>query len=159
MKQALTWVLCATLFVTMVAGDAAAVQPVTPEKPQKPTALSKSIEQLGVGTNTLVAVRLQNKSIVSGYIGETSPEYFVVIDAKTGKEAKVAYTQVSRLEAFNLVTGAQVHQGTGLRSRLVRGLQHVLPIQPVQQNNLRKGPLIVVGIAVLVAILLIVKLT
>jgi hypothetical protein len=153
-----TWSLCVTILVAVMAADAAAIQPLAPARAEKPE-LARQMERLGAGPNALVAARLRNKEIVSGYLKQSTGDGLVVVDPNSGRETEVAYAQVARLEVYNLVTGTEVHQGAGIKARLIRGLQRILPVQPVQQNNLSKGPLIVIGAAILVAIILIVKLT
>jgi hypothetical protein len=158
-KQVFTCVLCAALFAAVLSADAFAIQPVVPENSHKSIAISKLMDRLGTGTGSLLAVRLTDNSVVSGYVARADADSVTLADLKTGQETTVIYAQVSRLQGYNLVTGTEVHQGTGIRAKLVRGLHHLMPIQPVQQNSLRKGTLILVGIVVLVAIILAVELS
>ena len=158
MKQVSTWIVYIVLFALVVGADASAVEPAFPQKAVKPPALGKQIEQFGSGTNALVAVRLRDKSIVSGYISESSPEGFVVANLSTGVETKIAYPQVVSLAGYNFVTGTEVHHHEGLKARLFRAAMHLMPVQPVPQNNLSKGQFLVIAIVAVVVLILIVKL-
>jgi hypothetical protein len=145
--------------VALFAANALAWQPGSAPQSGKTPDVRRIVQGLGTGPEALIAIRAKDNSIVSGYLAEAGSDSLVVVDPQSGRRTSVALAEISRLEGHNLVSGAEVHQGRGLRSKIVRGLQRVMPIQPAHQNNLRKGPLIVAGIAVLVAIILIVKLT
>ena len=148
-NRAIVWVLCIAVFESIVCADAHAVLP------PKETHLTKAVAKLGTGTDALVALRLQDKSIVSGYVTKTQPESFTVVDTSTGEERAVMYAQVSQLEGVNVSTGVRVHHGGGFRAGIARGMAMVLPGRHVEANGFTKTTVLIIGIVlgVLIAII------
>ena len=72
------------------------------------------ISKLGPGKHTRVALKLRNKKVLAGYIGEVNDTSFVVSDPKTGTDSTVSYTDVTRVKGNNLSTGAKVGIGVGI---------------------------------------------
>lgn len=159
MRQVFTRVSCVVVVAALLAANASGLQPGSTQQKSKAPDAGRIVQALGTGPEALIAIRARDNTIVSGYLAEAGSDSLVVVDPQSGRRTSVSLAEISRLEGHNLVSGAEVHQGRGIRSKIVRGLQRVMPIQPAHQNNLRRGPLIVAGIAVLVAIILLVKLT
>lgn len=67
-----------------------------------------------MGENSLIEVKLKDKTKVKGYIGEISDDYFVVIDKLNGTSTKVPYPQVKQAKGNNLSTGAKIAIGLGI---------------------------------------------
>jgi hypothetical protein len=154
-NRAIVLVLCIAFFESIVCADAYAILPNQP----KPTHLTKVVDKLGTGTNSLVALRLRDKSIVSGYISQVGPQSFTVVDAATGEVHPVSFIQVAQLEGVNTSTGVRVHHGGGFRAGVVRGMAMVIPGRrpPVQSNQLLgTTTLLLIGIAVGILIAIVV---
>ena len=125
--------------------------------PPNSTHLTKIVGKLGTGTDALVALRLQDKSVVSGYIAHAGPESFTVVDTATGEEHTVAYVEVNHLEGVNVSTGVRVHHGGGFRAGVARGMAMVLPGRHVQANGyLARSTILIIGIVVGILIAVIV---
>jgi hypothetical protein len=115
------------------------------------------IEKLGTGENALVGVRMNDKTSVAGYVQEFDDDSFTVIDHKTGKAVKVSAYKIEKLQGFNAQTGAEVHEGTGIRAKFARTALKVLPGHQVPQNSLTgHGKTLLVGVilGVILAIVL-----
>jgi hypothetical protein len=151
-NRAIIWVLCIAVVESILCADAYAVLPNQP----KPTHLTKVVEKLGTGTDALVALRLQDKSVVSGYLAHAGPESFTVIDNATGEERTVAYIEVNRLEGVNVSTGVRVHHGGGFRAGVARGMAMVIPGRHVQSNSFIGGKALIIGIVIGILIAVIV---
>lgn len=150
-NRAIVWILCIAVFESILCADAYAVMP----NPPKATHLTKVVNKLGTGTDALVALRLQDKSVLSGYISHVGPESFTVVDGATGEERTVSFAQVSQLEGVNASTGTRVHHGGGFRAGIARGMAMVIPGKQVPANGYAKSTILMIGIGVgiLIAIL------
>jgi hypothetical protein len=84
LKRVSTIVLCGLLFETMLAADAWALQPVRPIASRQAARVQNAVERIGTGTNALVAVRLRDKSVVSGWIKDVGVDSFRVVEPQTG---------------------------------------------------------------------------
>ncbi|HST22514.1 MAG TPA: hypothetical protein VLR90_15420 [Blastocatellia bacterium] len=65
------------------------------------------IAKLGTGPEARVEVKLSNKQKLAGYVSESNPESFTVVDAK-GQATLVAYTQVKQVQGNNLSLGMKI---------------------------------------------------
>ncbi len=156
MKRLLVWTLCFALVETVFAADAFAIRR-TESGSKNDTRISKLLLRLGPGRDSLVAVRLQDKSVVTGFLDEAGSESFVVVDADSQVKHTVAYAQVARLQGYNLVTGVEVHHGLGIRGKIAAVFKYLLPSQRVPANSLTAGEktlIIGIVIGVLLAIIL-----
>lgn len=156
MKRAFTVVLCFVLFHTVLTADALALAPAAPPSRQA-VKVATAIARLGAGNDALVALRLQDKTVVKGRVAVIARDSFLVTDNETGLEQRVAYAQVARLQGVNLVSGAQVQVGGGFKARVARVATLLLPVHPVQKNSLTSGEktlLIGIVVGILLAIVL-----
>lgn len=72
------------------------------------------IAELGVGKDARVAVKLNDKTKLSGYLSQVNDDSFVVIDLKTGTPTTVAYPEVAQVQGHNLSTGVKIAIGVGI---------------------------------------------
>lgn len=154
MKRAFTVVLCFVLFHTILASDALALAPGAALSRQA-VKVAGAVARLGSGDNALVALRLQDKTVVKGRIAAIGRDSFLV--AGHHSEHRVLYWQVVRLQGVNLATGAQAHIGGGFKARMAQVAALVLPIRRAQANSLTGGEktlLLGIIIGVLLAIVL-----
>ncbi len=159
-KKALSSVLCLLLMQTILCSDAAAIRATTAQTRKQTTQLNQLLEKVGSGHDALVAVRLQDRSVVSGYMGSSGPFSVSLADPKTGAVQKVDYSQVDRLAGYNLATGVQVEQGTGIRGKLARAIGYVIPVKHVQGNHLSGGSkVLLIGIIIGVIVAIVVAKT
>ena len=66
-----------------------------------------NVEKLGDGENAKVKVKLMDGTTLKGYISETDPQGFKLVD-KYGTSVDVPYLQVKQVKGNNLSTGAKV---------------------------------------------------
>ena len=77
------------------------------------------IMKLGTGPQARVRVRLRDKTKLEGYVGRAGEEGFVLVDAKTGAETEIAYSQVKQVKGNNLSTGVTIAIALGLLAALI----------------------------------------
>lgn len=73
-----------------------------------------SIIKLSVGKNSLVEVKLRDKTKLKGYVGEIKENSFVVVDDATGTSTEVSYSQAKQVKGNNLSTGVKIVIGIGI---------------------------------------------
>lgn len=108
-------------------------------RPKKVERLSQLVGKLGSGDESLVAVRLRDKTAIAGRVQSIGTDNFSVMDRNTGEEITVSYFQVEKLQGFNVATGMEVHEGTGVRAALARLVLRGLPGHQVPSNSLSGG--------------------
>jgi hypothetical protein len=74
----------------------------------------QSIYKLGVGPDARVAVKLQDKTRLVGYISEAGENSFVVTEPRTGAATVVTYPNVAQVKGQNLSTGAKIAIGAAI---------------------------------------------
>ncbi len=157
-KQVFTFALCLAFVASVLSTDARAIELTNhPVEPRGVSQVRRLIENLGSGEDALVAVRLRDKSVVSGYVAQIERDSLVVVDPNTGAASTVDYTQIGRLQGLNVASGVEVHQGVGIRAKLARTVALIVPGQQVQKNNLSghsKALLIGIVIGIILAIVL-----
>jgi hypothetical protein len=156
MKRAFTVVLCFVLFHTILVADAMALAPGAPPSKQA-VKVAAAVARLGSGEGALVALRLQNKSVLKGRVAAIAADSFLVTDNETGAEQRVGYAQVARLQGVNLLSGTHVQVGGGFKARVVSVARLLLPVHQVQKNSLTSGEktlLIGIVVGILLAIIL-----
>ncbi len=154
LKRLLTIVLCGLLLETMLAADAWALQPAGPLLSKQAVRVKGAVERVGTGTDALVAVRLRDKSVVSGWVSGVGPDSFQVVDPHTGTQATVRFLEVSRLAGTNLVSGDTVQYGGGIRAKLAKAVSFIVPGRHPTANGFAETTLLIIGIVlgVLIAI-------
>lgn len=87
-------------------------------KPDKDSKFASKVKagilKLGVGEQSLVKVKLRDKTKLAGYVTEVSDESFVVTDSKTGATTSIAYKDVSQINGNNLSRGAKIALTVGI---------------------------------------------
>lgn len=136
--------------------QAFAIQPNNTVVPRRVQQLSDKMSTLGTGEQALIAVRLNDKTAVSGYLSEVGADSILVVNPKTGEETKVSLYKVDRLQAYNIETKKEVHQNTGVRGKLARLALKGWPGHDVPQNGFTHSTALIVGviIGILLAIVL-----
>lgn len=86
-------------------------------KEEKEAALAAKVKagvaKLGAGKDAAISVKLRNKTKLKGYVSRIEEESFVIADAKTGAETRVAYGDVTQAKGNNLSTGAIIAIAAG----------------------------------------------
>lgn len=65
------------------------------------------ITKLGIGKESLVKVKLKDKSKISGYVSEITEDDFTVVD-EADSATKIPYTQVKQVQGNNLSKNAKI---------------------------------------------------
>ena len=73
-----------------------------------------NLEKLGVGEDTLIVVKLRDKTKVAGYLSAINEESFSVTSLTTGTATSIAYPQVKQVKGHNLTTGQKVTIGVAV---------------------------------------------
>ena len=158
MMRTFTLVLCFLLFHSILTADALALAPGPAVPPTRQAVkVTTAVARLGSGDGALVALRLNDKTVVKGRLMAIERNSFVVTDNESGLDQRVAYAQVARLEGVNLASGTQVQVGGGFKARLARVAGLLLPTHRVQSNSLTSGEktlLIGIVVGILLAIVL-----
>lgn len=155
-KRVLAVALCFALVQSVLCADAFAIQPARPGPKGRNVRIARLLDRLGTGDDALIAVRLRDNSVVSGYLAQAGPDSLVVADLSTGRRAEVGYSEIARLQGFNVVTGAEAHYGGGIRAKMARAAALLLQRNRVPVYGLSKGKVLLIGIivGVIVAIVL-----
>jgi len=66
------------------------------------------IAGLGVGKDARVAVKLRDRTELTGYIGEVAEDSFVIRDTKTGIAITVTYANVAQVKGHNISRNASI---------------------------------------------------
>jgi hypothetical protein len=146
MKRFCRCLLAIVLIQSILCADALAIRSNPPLQSPKVVKINKLIAKLGSGTDALIAVRLNDKSAVKGYVSEVAQDSFLVVDPATGESNRVAFAQINRLQGVNISTGAQVSHGLGIRSKLAKVLTVLVPGKHVQGNHLFGSTALLIGI-------------
>jgi hypothetical protein len=72
------------------------------------------IHKLGPGKDSIVEVKLRDKTKLTGHIAEVSDASFVVSNPKLGSSTTVNYTDVTQVKGHNLSTGAKIAIGVAI---------------------------------------------
>lgn len=159
LKQVLTIILCGLLVETMLASDAWALQPAGPLANPQTVRVRSAVQRIGTGTEALVAVRLRDKSVVSGWISGVGPDAFEVTDPHSGEQTNVRFVDVGRLAGANLVSGDTAQYGDGIRAKLSKAIDFIVPGRHVQSNSFAGTTLLIIGVILGVLIAVIVAKT
>ncbi|MBI1764513.1 MAG: hypothetical protein HYR56_24070 [Acidobacteria bacterium] len=70
--------------------------------------MKAEIAKLGTGPDAQLAVKLRDKTKLTGYVSQTNAASFVLTDAKTGIATDVPYANVTQAKGKNLSTGVKI---------------------------------------------------
>lgn len=113
-KRCLSSLLIVTLTFATIGVTSAAAKSKAEKEADRTAKVKAGIAKLGVGKETRVALKLRDKTKLSGYISQAGEESFVVTDAKTGAATTVAYPEVTQVQGNNLSTGAKIAIGIAI---------------------------------------------
>ena len=108
-----------TLIVLAVCLVYIAVRPVSvagsqPEETSRIAKVKALVAKRGTGEKARIAVKLQDKREVKGFISQSSEDDFVVNDQKTGAKTTIAYRDVSQVKGKGLPLAAKIGIGVGI---------------------------------------------
>jgi hypothetical protein len=136
------------LLCGVLCGPAFAIEPNIHAVPAEVKHIHQLMQKLGAGQGALVAVRLKDKSAVAGYVREAGPDSMVIVDTKTGEATQVSYYDVDRMQGYNLETKTEVHQNTGIRSKVVKFATWGMPGHQIPENGFAHSTALIVGVII-----------
>ena len=80
--------------------------------------IKKGVRKLGVGKDSVVKVKLRNKTKIKGYISQIADNSFTVTD-KNGKATVIEYNKAKQVRGNNLSKGAWIAIGVGIGAAAV----------------------------------------
>jgi hypothetical protein len=115
-KKNLSVFLTVSLLLSLFAAPSGLAGSARP-KEEKEAALAREVKagvaKLGAGKDATISVKLRDKTKLKGYVSRIEEEAFVIADAKTGAETRVAYGDVTQAKGNNLSTGAIIAIAAG----------------------------------------------
>jgi hypothetical protein len=70
----------------------------TPQDIQNQSKVKAKVQELGVGSNSRVEVKLKDQTKLKGYISAIADDSFTLTDSKSGATQKVSYADVSEVK-------------------------------------------------------------
>jgi len=107
-KKSLSLALAGALIFTLVGAAPVSAKSKAGKEAERAAKVKAGVAKLGVGRDARIAVRLRDKTRVSGYISQADNDSFVITDIKTGAATEVAYTDVTQAKGQNLSTGSTI---------------------------------------------------
>lgn len=72
------------------------------------------VAKLGIGKDSRIAVKLNDKRKLTGYLSQINDDSFIINDLKTGAPTMIAYPEVVQVRGHNLSTGVKIAIGVGV---------------------------------------------
>ena len=113
-NRILSFMLTGSMILTMATAPSVLAKSKAEKEAERAEKVKAGVARLGVGKEARIAVKLRDKTRVSGYISQADEDSFVVTDVKTGAATEVAYTDVTQAKGQNLSTGATIAIAVGL---------------------------------------------
>src|SRR5262245_53349911 len=113
-KKSLSLALVGSLIFMSIGAPSVSAKSKAEKEAERAVKVKAGVARLGVGKEARIAVKLRDKSCVSGYISQADDDSFVITDIKTGATTKVAYPDVSQAKGHNLSTGAKIAIGVAI---------------------------------------------
>lgn len=70
----------------------------TPQDVQNQSKVKAKVQELGVGSNSRVEIKLKDQTKLKGHISAIADDSFTLTDSKSGAAQKVSYSDVSELK-------------------------------------------------------------
>ena len=144
------------MFETTTTADAWPLQPDAQAPGRNGVRVKAAVERVVTGTDSLVAVRLRNKSVVSGWLSGVGEDSFQVTDPHTNAITSIPFSDVNCLAASNLVSGDTVQYGAGIRAKLGKAINMIVPGRHVTSNSFAGTTILIIGIipGILIAVVI-----
>ena len=113
-KKNLSLLLAGSLLLSLLATPAALAKTKEEKEAAFAAKVKDGVAKLGAGVDAKISVKLRNKTKLKGYVSRVEEEAFVIADAKTGAETRVAYGDVTQVKGNNLSTGVIIAIAAGI---------------------------------------------
>ena len=107
-KQSLSLTLISSLLFMLIGVPTVTAKSKTEKEAARAAEVKAGVAKLGVGPEAQIAVKLRDKTKLSGYINQAKADSFVITDPKTGASTEVPYPNVTQAKGKNLSTGATI---------------------------------------------------
>lgn len=114
LKKSLSLALAVLMLQLVVAVQTVSATPAADKQSKFAQKVKEGISKLGVGKDARVAIKLRDKTVLSGYISDAKEDSFVISNAETDSPTTVEYANVTRVKGHNLSTGAKIAIGIGI---------------------------------------------
>jgi hypothetical protein len=113
-KKNLSLFLIGSLLLSLFVAPSALAKTKEKKEAELAAKVKAGVAKLGAGKDTKISVKLRDKTKLKGYISHIEEEAFVITDAKTGVETRVAYGDVTQAKGNNLSTCAIIAIAAGV---------------------------------------------
>jgi len=113
-KKSLSLALVGALIFTLVGVTPVLAKSKAEKEAERAAKVKAGIAKLGVGKDARIAVKLRDKTKLSGYINRAEADFFVMMDDKTGTSTEIPYPEVTQVKGHNLSTGAKIAIGVAI---------------------------------------------
>jgi hypothetical protein len=113
-RRCLSHLLVISLSLTTIGVVSASAKSKAEKEAERTAKVKAGIAKLGIGKDARVALKLRDKTKLSGYISQADEDSFAVTDVKTGAARTVAYSDVTQAQGKNLSTGAAIAIGIAI---------------------------------------------
>ncbi|MDX2034531.1 MAG: hypothetical protein SF339_27905 [Blastocatellia bacterium] len=114
LKTGLSFALMGALIFTLTLTPPAYAETKAEKEAAFVAKVKADIAKIGIGRDARIAVKLRDKTKLSGYVSQVGDESFVITDLKTGASTEVPYPNVTQARGKNLSTGAIIAISVGV---------------------------------------------
>ncbi len=113
-RKNLSLFLIGSLLLSLFAAPSAFAKTKQEKEAAFAAKVKASVAKLGAGKDTKIYVKLRDNTKLNGYVRRIEEDAFVIADAKTGAETRIAYGDVRYARGTNLSTGALIAITAGI---------------------------------------------
>jgi len=113
-KKVLSLIIATLLICTTLCAEPSSAGMKAEKQARFTEKVKAGVAKLGIGEDTRVAVKLRNKTRVTGYVSSIGEDSFEVTSLRTGEPIAVAYADVAQVRGQNLTTGQKIAIGVGI---------------------------------------------
>ena len=113
-KKNLALFLAISLPLSLLAAPAALARTKAEKEAALAAKVKAGVAKIGAGKDAEISVKLRDRTKLKGYISRIEEDAFVITDARTGVENRVAYGDVTQAKGHNLSTGAIIALAAGV---------------------------------------------
>ena len=113
-RKNLSLFLIGSLLLSLFAAPSAFAKTKQEKEAASAAKVKARVAKLGAGKDTKIYVKLRDNTKLNGYVRRIEEDAFVVADAKTGAETRIAYGDVRYARGTNLSTGALIAITAGI---------------------------------------------
>ena len=129
LKRTLTLILSVLILNLGLVPSAFTQAPKDNKAAKRAEKVKVEIAKLGTGNAAKVEIKLNNGSIVKGYVSQINDKSFFVTNEQSGTVTEIQYSDAEKVKGRNLSTGAKIGIGLGIAAGVlvllvVIGLAH-----------------------------------